>query len=152
MPASESRWILARASSFPGPVRPLARSATKLSDDRILVWKLTGFQFRVDQLVVDSDFEAATGIGLQFHRGDLLLELIEDLGGQTDRTRLVVSSGAISKVNLHGVLPVWKAKVDYRQKRRLAELQAGLFSGLLLLFLTLATRLGRRATPFFLFL
>ena len=81
-----------------------------------------------------------------------MLELIEDLGGQTDRTRLVVSSGAISKVNLHGALPVWQAKVNYREKWRSAELPAGLFARLLLLFLTLATRLGRRATPFFLFL
>ena len=66
-----------------------------------LVRKLSTLELRVDQLAIDSQLEAATFRGLQFHTGEFLFELREYLGRQTDGLWFVSSSSTVTKLNFH---------------------------------------------------
>jgi len=68
---------------------------SQLLQDRVLVRKRTGLQFRVDRLAVDDKLEAAPVGRDQRQRAHLLLECTEDLRRQTDGLRFVVSSSAV---------------------------------------------------------
>ena len=67
----------------------------------LFVGKLVRFEFRVNQLAVDFQFEAAASRGNQCERFDLLFERFEQQVRQTDGFRLVSSHGAVAKFNFH---------------------------------------------------
>jgi hypothetical protein len=76
-----------------------------LRDQLPLVGKLTRLQFRVDKFAVDRQLEAPATRWFQFKPLDLLFVLGKNFGRQTDRLWFVVSSGAISQVNLQQCSP-----------------------------------------------
>ncbi len=59
------------------------------------VGKLAQFQFGVNQLIVQLDFEAATSGRDELHFLDFLFEAVQYLARQTDSLRLIVSNRAI---------------------------------------------------------
>lgn len=59
------------------------------------VRKLAQFQFGVNQLIVQLDFEAATSGGDELQFLDFLFEAFQYLARQTDSLRLIVSNRAI---------------------------------------------------------
>jgi len=83
----------------------LAEPAADFRDDGILFREFTGLELGIDQVPVDGDFIASTGCRFQFQGSNLLLVFSENSGGQTDRARLVVSSGAITEMHFHGFPP-----------------------------------------------
>jgi len=88
------------------PSTTLAEPAPDFRDDGILFREFTGLELGIDQVPVDGDFIAPTGGRFQLQGRNLLLVFSENSGGQTDRTRLVVSSGAIAEMHFHGFPPM----------------------------------------------
>lgn len=90
----------------PGTVAGSARGGLQtlahFLDHRLFVRELAAGEFGVHQFPVDGQFEAAAAGRLQFEALQLLFEFREDLARQTDGTRLVVSGGAVTQVDLHG--------------------------------------------------
>ena len=77
-----------------------------LSNNLVLVGKLPGFQFGIDEVSVDRQLEAASARWLQFKSLKPLLVLSQNLGRQTDGLGLVVSFGAVTQTDFHRLAPV----------------------------------------------
>jgi len=105
-----------RHNQRPSTPQPLAN----LFDDCFFVRELAGGEFRVDQLAIDGQFETASAGGFEFHPCDFLLVTAQDFFRQTDGLWLVVSSGAVPKVDLHDVIPSYSEllgeKTDARRR------------------------------------
>ena len=68
---------------------------------RPLVGELAGLELRVHQLPVEGELEAPAAGRDQLQLVDLLLELGQQLGRQTDGFRLIVSDRTILQLHLH---------------------------------------------------
>jgi len=73
----------------------------ELVDQGLFIRKLTCLQFRVDQLAIGSQLKTAAATRNQFQILDLLLELAQQFGRQTDGLGFVVSHRAVSKFQVH---------------------------------------------------
>jgi len=82
-----------------------AESSAERIDHPGFIRKLAGLEFRVDQLAVDRQLEAAATAGYQLQLADLLLERSENLGRQTDGPGFVVSHRAILQFQIHRLEP-----------------------------------------------
>ena len=80
---------------------PSGNSLTHLADHGSLVGEFARTQLRVDEFTIDRKFKRAPIGGFEFEAGNAAFVFGENLAGQTDRLRLVVSRRAIAKVNFH---------------------------------------------------
>lgn len=80
----------------------LPQSLPDLLNHLALVGEFSGGELGVDEVFAHGQFKAAAGGGLQLEAGDLLLELRQKLGRQTDGRGLIVSSRAVAKSEFHG--------------------------------------------------
>jgi hypothetical protein len=62
----------------------------------VFVRKLARLQLGIDQLTVHRQFETPTAGRLKFESGDLLFQIFQQFGRQTDGLWFVVSSSAIT--------------------------------------------------------
>lgn len=76
-----------------------------LFDEGRFVGELPRGDFRVNRLAIDGQFETSSPGRFEFHSPDLLLVGAQNLLRQTDGFRLVVSSRAVTKMDLHDVIP-----------------------------------------------
>jgi hypothetical protein len=68
----------------------------------VLIRELPGLELRVDQIAVDLDLKRPATGGDELEFLDLILEVGEQLGRQTDGLGLVVSHVAVGELNSHG--------------------------------------------------
>ena len=67
----------------------------------MFIGKFAGFEFRVNQISIERDFETSAPRGDQFHVLDLLLESGQELARQTDGFRFVVSDRTVLELDIH---------------------------------------------------
>jgi hypothetical protein len=80
--------------------------------NRLLVGKLLRLEFGVHEVAVERYFKAAPTRGDKREVLDLLLELRQEIGRQTDGLRFVVSHRAVFDFHLHTVPPFGIASLD----------------------------------------
>jgi hypothetical protein len=85
-------------------------------EDGLFVGEFTGFKLRVDQFAVHSDFEATTNGGNEREIVDLLFEVREQLGCQTDSLRFVPSDRAVFQFQIHGNPPGAMVQRNYMRR------------------------------------
>ncbi|MCZ6657716.1 MAG: hypothetical protein O7C67_10500 [Gammaproteobacteria bacterium] len=72
--------------------------AAQLIDEFILVGKLTGLVFRINEIAIDVNVEYTP---TAFDQNGFSVESVFQFGSQTDRLRFIVSFDAISDRNIH---------------------------------------------------
>src|ERR1051326_610134 len=87
--------------------------ARHLVEHLLLIGKLAGLELRVEQFLVNRQLEAAAAGGDQLQVFDLLFELGQDLGRQTDGSWLVVSNRAVFQRDVHLALSSGKETVYF---------------------------------------
>ena len=92
-----------RASFDSGAASGLQPGADERAD-LLLIRERTCLQLRIDELAVELDLEASSVGRNQRESVEALLEVVEDLGRQTDGLRLIVSSRAVGQGDLHEAL------------------------------------------------
>lgn len=93
------------------PVGGSLQQGRDLGHDLLFVRELARLELGVDQLAVGGQLETASPRGDEFQLPDLLLEGGEQLGGQTDRLRLVASHGAVLQLEVHAFSPSGGARL-----------------------------------------
>jgi hypothetical protein len=73
-----------------------------MAPDFLVVRKLAGFQLRINELPIDTDFEATAVGWYQDELVDLGFKFGNQLFGQTDRFRFVVSNLTVNDFYFHG--------------------------------------------------
>jgi hypothetical protein len=76
-------------------------SRPKVLANLLVLRKLTRLQFRIHELAVNAYFEAAAIRGYQCQLTKAGLQFGDDLFGQTDRFRFVVSNLTIDDLDIH---------------------------------------------------
>jgi hypothetical protein len=107
----ELRRMSYRARRPDGSTLAGARGLHAFSDQPehlALVGELSGLQLGIHQLAIERQLEAAAARGDELQPLNLLLISFQNAARQTDGLRLVISEGAVAKLNFHGVPPTKK--------------------------------------------
>lgn len=88
-------------------------SLADFGDHLVFARELVGLQLRIDEVTVDRQFKTPAPRWLQLELLDLLLVLREDFGRQTDGLWFVVSSSAVTQMNLHRFSPFCQRTMGY---------------------------------------
>ncbi len=94
-----------RKNSPPKLEGEVLSSRPDLFTNLLIFGEAAGFQFRINTFSVDADLETAAVGRYQYETFDLIFEFRDELFGQTDRFRFVVSNRAVDNLNLHSYFP-----------------------------------------------